>query len=630
MRTSSLCTTVTRGEEGELHGDPTEMALVEGAAAHAAPVDLDGRDTGRRALFRFDPRLRLMSVVQADGVQGLRVIVKGAPETVLQTLEGSSQSAAAAAEELAHEGMRVLAVAVRTLPAGAEVPTRRQDVETGLCLLGLVGLYDPPRPEVAAAVRRCHEAGLRVHIVTGDNGATAAAVAREVGIGLPRLQVVAQSESIGDHELDALLASADAEVVFARSSPETKLKVADALRAHGQIVAMTGDGVNDAPALHRAHIGVAMGLSGTDVAREASTMVLTDDNFATIVTAIESGRRVYDNVRKFIVYIFAHLTPEVVPFLVFALSAGTVPLPLTVLQILAIDLGTETLPALALGRERAEPGTMSRPPRPSSQGVISRDMLIRSWGYLGTVSAVLVMGAFFYVLWRAGWHPGDPTGAGSPCTTRTSPRPRPRSPASSPARSAPPSPPAPTMRPCATSACSPTPCSWRASPSSSPSPRPSFTRRPCKACSVPPPCRSTSSPSSRPSPSSSGAPTNCGAGSGAPTSIRRPDTHYRRHAMTHTAEWKVRLYLFEEDQTTKARLELDTGTNKLIGHGTARCAPRDKDVPEIGDELATARAMENLAQQLKRTAYGDMQAVGAPSHEESPKPYTGWLDMEAS
>ncbi|MFE4684371.1 cation-translocating P-type ATPase [Streptomyces sp. NPDC056721] len=417
VRTSALCTTVTRDEKGELHGDPTEIALVEGATAHDAPVDLGGRDTGRRALFRFDPRLRLMSVVHADAAYGPRVIVKGAPETVLRTLEGSSESAAAAAaatEALAREGMRVLAVAVRTLPDDARVPSHREDAETGLRLLGLVGLYDPPRQEVAAAVRRCHEAGLRVHIVTGDNGATAAAVAREVGIGLPRLHVVAQSESIADHELDELLASADTEVVFARSSPETKLKVADALRAHGQIVAMTGDGVNDAPALHRAHIGVAMGLSGTDVAREASTMVLTDDNFATIVTAIESGRRVYDNVRKFIVYIFAHLTPEVVPFLVFALSAGAVPLPLTVLQILAIDLGTETLPALALGRERAEPGTMSRPPRPSSQGVISRDMLVRSWCYLGTVSAVLVMGAFFYVLWRAGWQPGDPTGAGDP------------------------------------------------------------------------------------------------------------------------------------------------------------------------------------------------------------------------
>ncbi|MGW7459458.1 cation-translocating P-type ATPase [Streptomyces sp. NPDC054797] len=417
-QTMALCTTVTRDDQSELHGDPTEIALVAGATDLGAPIDLDVRDTGRQALFRFDPRLRLMSVIQRDADSGrLQLIVKGAPEAVLlrTRADAGHTSALAEAEELGGQGMRVLAVAVRDLPSGAVPPSRREDAETDLRLLGLVGLYDPPRAEVAAAVRRCHEAGLLVHIVTGDNGATAAAVAREVGIGVPRLHVVAESESISDEELDHLLgAGGDAEVVFARSSPETKLKVADTLRAHGQIVAMTGDGVNDAPALHRAHIGVAMGLSGTDVAREAATMVLTDDNFATIVTAIESGRRVYDNVRKFIVYIFAHLTPEVVPFLVFALSAGTVPLPLTVLQILAIDLGTETLPALALGRERAEPGTMSRPPRPSSQGVISRDMLIRSWGYLGLVSAALVMTAFFYVLLQAGWHPGDPTGAGSP------------------------------------------------------------------------------------------------------------------------------------------------------------------------------------------------------------------------
>ncbi|WP_306324732.1 cation-translocating P-type ATPase [Streptomyces venezuelae] len=418
VRAAALCTTVTRQADGELSGDPTEAALVAGAADHGAPVDLGRRDAGRRALFRFDPRLRLMTVVQDDdrAPGRTRIVVKGAPETVLtRLLPGADvDGARAAAEGLARRGMRVLAVAVRDVEPGSEPPSRRQDAESGLTLLGLVGLYDPPRPEVAEAVRRCHEAGVRVHVVTGDNGATAATVAREVGIGVPRLEVVPASESLGDDELDRLLTGDDAEIVFARSSPETKLKVADALRAHGRIVAMTGDGVNDAPALHRAHIGVAMGRSGTDVAREAAAMVLTDDDFATIVTAVESGRRVYDNVRKFIVYIFAHATPEIVPFLVFALSAGAVPLPLTVLQILAIDLGTETLPALALGRERSEPGIMQRPPRPRHQGVISRDMLVRSWGYLGLVSAALVMAGFFYVLWRAGWQPGDPTGTGSP------------------------------------------------------------------------------------------------------------------------------------------------------------------------------------------------------------------------
>ncbi|MGQ4486059.1 cation-translocating P-type ATPase [Streptomyces sp. SAS_281] len=415
VRAAALCTTVTREAGGELHGDSMEAALLLGAMDHHTPVDPDTRDARRRAHFRFDPRLRLMSVVQTeDTSHAARIIVKGAPEAVIDRLRPGSpvQEASAAARRFAENGMRVLAVAVREIAPGAEPPAERRDAEAGLTLLGLVALYDPPRPEVRAAVGRCHEAGVMVHVVTGDNGATAAAVAREVGIGVPELKVIDASESLTDEELDRVL-NAGCEVVFARSSPEAKLKVADALRAHGKIVAMTGDGVNDAPALHRAHIGIAMGRSGTDVAREAAAMVLTDDDFTTIVAAVEAGRRVYDNVRKFIIYIFTHATPEIVPFLLFALTAGAVPLPLTVLQILAIDLGTDTFPALALGRERSEPGVMARPPRPRDQRVISRDMLVRSWGCLGSVSAVLVLVGFFYVLWRAGWQPGDPTGPGS-------------------------------------------------------------------------------------------------------------------------------------------------------------------------------------------------------------------------
>ena len=322
-------------------------------------------------------------------------------------------AALAAVEDYASRGLRILAVASKTLTDGS-VPASREEAEQGLHLLGLVALFDPPRPEVKDAVMRCHTAGIRIVVITGDYGKTAAEIARRVGIASERTEIVTGQEldAMSERELELLLAEGN-ELIFARSSPEAKLRIADALRAQGQVVAMTGDGVNDAPALRRADIGVAMGLTGTDVAREAATMVLTDDNFATIVVAIQAGRQVFDNVRKFILYIFAHATPEVVPFLVFALSGGAIPLPLTVLQILAIDLGTEILPALALGREPAEPGLMEQPPRPSSEGVIRRSLLFRSWVFLGGIEAVLVLGGFFFVLVRAGWHPGDAVTTGS-------------------------------------------------------------------------------------------------------------------------------------------------------------------------------------------------------------------------
>lgn len=392
----------------------------------------------------------------------------------------------------------------------------RPAAESGLTLIGLVAMADPARAGVADAVKDAHQAGIRIHVITGDYGLTAAEIARQVGIGHVGSPVLAGDvlDRMSDKDLDELLAQRQ-EIVFARTSPEAKLRICEALRAQGEVVAMTGDGVNDAPALRHADIGVAMGKSGTDVAREAATMVLTDDNFATIVSAVDAGRRVFDNVRKFVLYIFAHAVPEVVPFLVFALSGGHIPLPLTVLQILAIDLGTETLPALALGREPAEPGLMSRPPRPRTTGVIDRALLFRAWAFLGTISAALVMGGFLFTLWHAGWHPGDPTGGGTPCTRHTWKRRPSRSSASSPARSAQPSPPAPTAPPCSPSASGPTACSCGASPSSWSSPRRSSTHRPSSTSSARQPSARLSSRSSHRSRSSSGEPTKRSAGSGA-------------------------------------------------------------------------------------------------------------------
>ena len=315
----------------------------------------------------------------------------------------------------AGQGLRVLAVAQRRLEPSAPVPEVREQAERGLCFLGLVAMSDPPRAEVAAAVAACHEAGIRIIVITGDNGLTAAAIAHRVGIAgeNPTIITGEQLDRLSEPELDSLLRE-HRELIFARSSPEAKLRIADALRAEGNVVAMTGDGVNDAPALRRADIGVAMGRSGTDVAREASTMVLTDDNFATIVIAVAAGRRIYDNIRKFLLYIFAHTIPEVTPFVVFALGGGAIPLPLTVLQLLAFDIGTETLPALALGRERPEPGLMQQPPRKRSESVIQPPMLLRAWLFLGPICAALAMAGFFYVMLDAGWHPGDPTGDGTP------------------------------------------------------------------------------------------------------------------------------------------------------------------------------------------------------------------------
>ncbi|MBJ7328589.1 MAG: cation-transporting P-type ATPase [Solirubrobacteraceae bacterium] len=390
-------------------GDPTEIALLRFAAEAGADVAMAERRARRVRQFHFDPRLRRMTVIEQGAGSRLTALCKGAPDAVLDRCRMSPEEHAGAlarAEEMAAAGLRVLAFASRELPGPPG--TDRDDVESELRFAGLIGLLDPPREGVREAVERCHRAGIRILVVSGDHGLTAAAIAQQVGIGGSDPPVVSGREldAMSEQELDALLRTGD-EIVFARASPEAKLRIADALRDDGHVVAMTGDGVNDAPALHSADIGVAMGRSGTDAAREAATMVLTDDDFKGIVAAVEEGRRVYANIRKFITYIFAHAPAEVIPFLLFALSGGSIPLPLTVMQILAIDLGTETLPALALGRERAEPGVMSAAPRSPEARVIDGPLLRRAWLVLGGVSAVCVIAVFLWVLLRAGWAPGD-------------------------------------------------------------------------------------------------------------------------------------------------------------------------------------------------------------------------------
>ena len=363
----------------------------------------------------------------------------------------------------------MLALAVPRLPAGGDPPASEEASVTSAC-----SAWSPwstrPAPRSPTRDRPRHRAGIRVHVVTGDYGPTAAEIARAgrhrhgtAGASLPASELDAMSEPSWTRCSAAATRSSSPAV-----SPEAKLRIADALRAQGHIVAMTGDGVNDAPALRRADIGVAMGRSGTDVAREAATMVLTDDNFATIVAAVEAGRRVFDNVRKFILYIFAHAVPEVVPFLVFALSGGAIPLPLTVMQILAIDLGTDTLPALALEPRagRARPDGPPAPP-PHRRASSSRALLARAWGFLGLISAVLVMGGFFFTLQPRRLALRRPDRRRQPAA--------PRLPAghhldlrsaSSPARSAPPSPPAPTALAAHRSGSSRTSSCWAGSPSS--------------------------------------------------------------------------------------------------------------------------------------------------------------------
>jgi magnesium-transporting ATPase (P-type) len=377
-------------------GDPMEAALHVLALRAGVDVCADEAERPTRRRFSFDPRRRRMSVEVGD-----RLIVKGAPDALLDRCEDPGD-AARAVDELAARGLRVLAIAsrdAREVPAAATA----DEAENHLDLLGLVALEDPPRPGAAEAIAACRRAGIRVAMITGDHAATARAIAAEVGLLGSELCVVEGRELPGDDA--ALGASLDRDgVVVCRVSPEDKLRIVKALQARGHVVAMTGDGVNDGPVLQQADIGVAMGMSGTDVAREAADLVLLDDDFATIVAAVEQGRATFFNVRRVLTYHLTDNVAELAPFVAWALSAGRFPLALGVLQILCLDLITDQLPALALGAERPDARALARPP--PRIHLVDAHVLGRVFGVLGPAEALMELLAFAAVLAAAGFRFG--------------------------------------------------------------------------------------------------------------------------------------------------------------------------------------------------------------------------------
>jgi magnesium-transporting ATPase (P-type) len=406
------------GEEGwKILGDPTEGSLLVLAEKAGYKLNRIYKEKPRVQEIPFDSRRKRMSVICEDKEGKLFAWVKGAPGEIIKLsrkiyLKGEvkefteelKKEVLAVYDSFAERALRVLALAYREVPQRDDY--KAEEVEKELVFLGLVGMMDPPRPEVERAVEKCQNAGIRIIMITGDYGITAEAIARKIGIieGKARIITGEELDALSQGDLKRVLKGRN--ILFARVAPEHKMRVVSALQELGEIVAVTGDGVNDAPALKKADIGVAMGLSGTDVAKEAAEMILLDDNFATIVNAVEEGRAVYDNIKKFVTYIFASNIPEIVPYLVFVLSGGAIPLPLTVLQILAIDLGTDLVPALALGVEAPEPGVMERPPRSRKDRLLNARLLLRAYGFLGMIEATACMSGYFFAYWEAGWRLG--------------------------------------------------------------------------------------------------------------------------------------------------------------------------------------------------------------------------------
>lgn len=394
-------------------GDQTEAALKVAAMKAGIEERQLMQIYPRIHEIPFDARRKRMTTIHRTETGSL-AFTKGAPREVLQLCthillnrqvvaldEGLRAEIMAANDEFARNVLRVLAVARRSLPSRTTGAFTAENVEGGLVFLGLLAMMDPPRPEVERAVQICRQADIKIAMITGDYGLTAESLARRVGMlrgNNPRILTGTELDEMADAELQGIL---DNEVIFARMAPEHKLRLVAAFQARGEIVAVTGDGVNDAPALRKADVGMAMGLVGTDVAKEAADIILTDDNFGAIISAIEEGRAIYDNIRKFVTYIFSSNVPEVMPFIVSASLPG-MPLALGVKQILAIDLGTDLFPALALGSEAPEPDVMAHPPRKRNQRLIDNNLLLRAFLWLGMIEVILCFSGFFAVYWFSG------------------------------------------------------------------------------------------------------------------------------------------------------------------------------------------------------------------------------------
>jgi Ca2+-transporting ATPase len=402
-------------------GDPTDGALLIAALKYGVENKTLLVQKPIIRMIPFDSERKRMTTIHKSNGKIL-VYTKGAPRSVLSVCtkirsngkindltKKNLQSVEQKLHEFASEGLRVIAIAYKEMPEN--ILLNNGDVENEMILVGLAAMKDPPRVEVKDAVKQAKQAGIKIVIITGDYGPTAQAIAEEVAIvesGQTNVIRGVDLETMNDEEI--LEKIKKGEVIFARVTPEQKLRIVTVLKQRGEIVAVTGDGANDAPSLKEADIGIAMGVSGTDVARDAADLVLLDDSFASIVNAVESGRAIYENIRKFMVYVFAHNWAELVPFVLYALL--NIPLPLLVVQVLAIDLGIDVIPSLALSREPPEAGIMQEPPRSVTERLFNRRVFLRSL-YIGLIISAGAMYGCLNAWFAGGWSFGMQLDSGS-------------------------------------------------------------------------------------------------------------------------------------------------------------------------------------------------------------------------